>query len=627
MSKPSTPSRKLRELSNILLAVANPYRIMILELLEKQSRRYGEIAASLGVTQAALAHHLKKLEAAKLVEHKNEVYIITSLGKKILSLLQNLDLAKVQEAQVVTPYGFSIPFKDYLDLIFLKSSFSQACRKKLEGLISREIRELESNYDSIPQEILDVMIEALAVKNGCQGRVSNRLFGDKGYPLTDQALEFLTASGIYDLVRGNYILFDSGVGKGVSSVFLPSINEKQLKSLLKNSELFPEIVLQLNAGGEIDAGRLLDAFLVADQKTSVTLLLDVADNGEFACKILSLLEAHLPLRNILLALQGWERIPDDALLPLTRLLNNGLQALFVASDMVPSGRLLAYPPDSMPLLHLGAITFLAPFIYDRERIVVNPMDFISDTLLVIERNIPAIKKLTLKATRILELEEAQDLSYIFQIGFAGLEAGLLFHLPGVREAFEEFQRYKRLLVNYAFDILSNLSIGEIDGEIKIVSTLFTPSQFLNILVSLHYRQNMHVNVNSLSPFSLNREIRTAEQAVELESALQTPLKDPRSILEVRVTSLSAARLKEILAQMQNKGIKQFTITLTGLHACNICGTIISSRISRCPKCYSRDLSSLVKPQLFYVKREDLDTWTLEEVDRRVIMAAPLSFQV
>ncbi|MGB9709227.1 ArsR family transcriptional regulator [Infirmifilum uzonense] len=618
MSKDMASSRRLRGLATILSAVANPHRIMILEFLEQNPRRYGEIAEALGVTQAALAHHLKKLEAAGLVEHKNEVYKTTSLGRKILYLIKNMDVISAQDVQVYTTYGFSVPLEEYLDLILSSSTVS--CRKRLLSEVVKEVKEAIGSDEGVPQSTVNSMAEVYAARLRCPLKLQGNVLGLMGREITEQAVSILSEAGLWDLVRSNLILFDSEWERGASSIFLPSPNSEQLKKILKNAELFSEIVLKISpeTGGEINY--LLDLLLAASPSGSATLLMDISQTGELTGSILSTIETRLPLGNIILVFKGWEHVSEKMILLLTRLINSGLQVVFSSGNIFPSGRLYAFKDDDTPTIHFGAASFNMPFVLDRKRVLSDPRDFIAAAFSPLERIVSSYKKLAMRITRVIELDLSREPSYTFHLTFAGLEAGLLLHMPVFSQTFDDPKSYKRLVLSYASELLEETINHSTADDVPIFSTFYTPVPYLSFLTAFHYKHNNHLNINPLSPFSFNRKLRTAENLLELESSLQGILRDSISILDIRTVSLTGTRLKEIFMLAQRKGLKQFTITLTGLYVCNTCGHVIPSRASRCPRCYSRDLSGMVKPQLFYVKRERLDKWTLEEVDNRVVLA-------
>ncbi|MEZ0345051.1 MAG: ArsR family transcriptional regulator [Infirmifilum sp.] len=618
MPRGSERSKRLQDLSAILSAISNPYRVMILELLEKGAKRYGDIAVSVGVTQAALAHHLKKLESQGLIEHQGEVYTITPLGRKILSIVESVDFVTAHETRVVTGFGFSLPLEEYLELVLPPGSSQQGCnKKKLLRVIVREIKELGDLSDGVAQLVVDSIAQASAVRLGCSLTTACRMSIWDGPRLTGKALEFLGESGLYDLVKSNLILFDSLWEEGAASVFLPAVSVAKLKSLLSRAEFFPDIVLRLSPDDKGLVNYILDILPVAGTRNSLTLLLDLSDGEEHVKHVMSNLESSSLPNRILFILQGWEKASDDLTQHLSRLINKGLQIVFAARSIFPSGGLRAHANEDTVVLHLGTMSFLMPFVYDRVKGVWGVRDFVSETLSILERNMLSLKKLSVNVAKLLELEAGGDLSYIFQLSLAGFEAGLQRRLPQALDT-NNFENYKHVLITHALDVLENMRTLEATEDVKTLSTFFTPTPFLNMLTALHYKGNIYLNVNQLGAFSLNREIRTPPQFLELESKLQSSLKAPLSILELRVTRLTPERLREILSEVQRKGIKQFTITVTGLSMCNTCGSILPSKVSRCPRCYSLDISELVKPNLYYIKRERLDPWTREEVEKRLL---------
>jgi DNA-binding transcriptional ArsR family regulator len=62
------------ELDRTLLALADPHRRRIVELLRDQPRRAGEIAAAVGLNPPALSRHLRTLKAHGLIEEAHPAF-------------------------------------------------------------------------------------------------------------------------------------------------------------------------------------------------------------------------------------------------------------------------------------------------------------------------------------------------------------------------------------------------------------------------------------------------------------------------------------------------------------------------------------------------------------------------
>ena len=66
------PSQPVPALDHTLLALADPVRRGVVELLKDHPRRAGELAASLGTSAPVMSKHLKVLRASALVEAERD---------------------------------------------------------------------------------------------------------------------------------------------------------------------------------------------------------------------------------------------------------------------------------------------------------------------------------------------------------------------------------------------------------------------------------------------------------------------------------------------------------------------------------------------------------------------------
>ena len=67
-------SEALPELDQTLLALADPHRRKVVELLRAGPRRAGEIAEALGLTPPALSRHLRHLKASGLIADNHPAF-------------------------------------------------------------------------------------------------------------------------------------------------------------------------------------------------------------------------------------------------------------------------------------------------------------------------------------------------------------------------------------------------------------------------------------------------------------------------------------------------------------------------------------------------------------------------
>ncbi|MCF3642378.1 metalloregulator ArsR/SmtB family transcription factor [Rhizobium sp. TRM95111] len=79
--------------SAFLSAMANPKRLLILQVLVKGEIAVGALAAKVGLSQSALSQHLSKLRAQNLVTTRRDAQTIyySSQSEAVLSILQALD--------------------------------------------------------------------------------------------------------------------------------------------------------------------------------------------------------------------------------------------------------------------------------------------------------------------------------------------------------------------------------------------------------------------------------------------------------------------------------------------------------------------------------------------------------
>ncbi|QOJ78190.1 helix-turn-helix domain-containing protein [Infirmifilum lucidum] len=617
----SKHSRRAREIGGILEVLSNPVRVEILRLLMESPKRYSEIAERVGVSQAGLAHHIKKLESKGLVEHRGEVYGITQLGKNILAVIDNIEIAAVGDLSVITRWGFSLPLKYYVET-FLRLhgvvTSGRCSQQKILGMLADELQAEGYSYGYVLQQFVDSFLHWVLAKNHCiYGKNVQSQFTMESYEaINPHALDVLAESGLLDLLASNLIVFSAGWTSGASALYMPYLSPPLLKLVFRRREAFPELVV--NARPDLDSGaeKALSMLFLTDSGMPVTYLVDASDNEDFLQRFLSDMVAHLPHSRSMVVVYGWERIRDEITLLLTRLINNGVPLVFTSSDVFPSLRSLAFPRGEAPTLHLGAVTFPMPIVLSQTSIR-DTSEFIGKTVQRLEKIVQYLKKQSTRVARILELENTPPVDYVFQISLAGFEGGIILKTPSLRELFSETNNYKRIVIRKILDeYFATSKIQELVG-VKVVDTFYTPSSNLSMLIALRFKQH-HLDVNPLSPFSFNSRTRSTQDLLELESGIQTVLGGIASILELRVRGLTAIQLKEIISRMQKAGLKQFTVTIVGLHVCNVCGNIVHAKVSRCPRCYSRELSELSRYGLAYVQRDSLDPWALEEVENRVV---------
>ncbi|RWX78687.1 transcriptional regulator [Neorhizobium lilium] len=79
--------------ANLLSAMANPKRLLILCCLVKGEVAVGALASQVGLSQSALSQHLSKLRAQKLVKTRRDAQTIyySSTSESVLKVLATLE--------------------------------------------------------------------------------------------------------------------------------------------------------------------------------------------------------------------------------------------------------------------------------------------------------------------------------------------------------------------------------------------------------------------------------------------------------------------------------------------------------------------------------------------------------
>lgn len=82
----------IHKASKLLVAMANPRRLAILELLIQEEMSVGAIAKAVGLSQSALSQHLSRLRRARLVSSRREAQTIYyfSQSAAVASMLEVL---------------------------------------------------------------------------------------------------------------------------------------------------------------------------------------------------------------------------------------------------------------------------------------------------------------------------------------------------------------------------------------------------------------------------------------------------------------------------------------------------------------------------------------------------------
>ncbi|MBP2548806.1 DNA-binding transcriptional ArsR family regulator [Neorhizobium galegae] len=87
--------------ANLLSAMANPKRLMILCCLVKGEVAVGALATKVGLSQSALSQHLSKLRAQKLVNTRRDAQTIyySSSAESVMKVLETLEFLYCEPEQ------------------------------------------------------------------------------------------------------------------------------------------------------------------------------------------------------------------------------------------------------------------------------------------------------------------------------------------------------------------------------------------------------------------------------------------------------------------------------------------------------------------------------------------------
>jgi ArsR family transcriptional regulator, virulence genes transcriptional regulator len=87
--------------ANLLSAMANPKRLMILCCLVKGEVAVGALATKVGLSQSALSQHLSKLRAQKLVNTRRDAQTIyySSSAESVMKVLETLEILYCEPEQ------------------------------------------------------------------------------------------------------------------------------------------------------------------------------------------------------------------------------------------------------------------------------------------------------------------------------------------------------------------------------------------------------------------------------------------------------------------------------------------------------------------------------------------------
>ncbi len=600
----------------VFRALASPVRLGVLRVLYSERRRLSEIANLLGVSPEQLMYHLKQLKKAQLVSQVNEFYTLTDLGRRVYSLVAELEASlKLAEREplVLDGKGAPLPLRSYLQALASWISDVETRPRRgggLEGILE-DISSLSG--DAIPESlVLLISLSRLIKERKTEvSRVEEVMRKRAGAcENSSRALELLGGTRLYDFVLLRLASTYVNPDNGVSLVHVPASRLDHLRALLRGETLPSEITLEIpdGKGGAPEALSLLAAvsrFL----KTSIVLH---AENLDYVIpeieRFLGEVTRTHPLL-IILAKSG-DEYTTTAFRSLAQMINRGVPVLFGFQELAPSAGMLALEAGESTAIHLGACTVLGPELAAKSRILERePGDLLKGLAPGI---VDLFKLLRRKASLWGNLVKtgSAETRVVAQIAFAGAEVAYTMLNKGEKM---DKHIYAHRLVEWTRGLLAELrecteeKLAE--GGIRTLYTFFSPKETITL-----EKSTGRWAVNNISPFILAG--RSFEEALALESRLHMLVKPAPSILEVRLREVSAVQLEHALRLVEKLGVKLFTITKTGIAYCEECGNIFGGGLPRCPRCQSLRLSPLVRVDLSYVPSSELLPGYAEEAEAR-----------
>uniref|UniRef100_A0A7C1TB48 ArsR family transcriptional regulator n=1 Tax=Thermofilum pendens TaxID=2269 RepID=A0A7C1TB48_THEPE len=607
---------KFVELSTdkIFRALASPIRLGALRALCSGNKRLSELAHMLGVSPEQLMYHLKQLKKVQLVNQVDEFYVITELGRRVYSLVAELETSlKLAEREplVLDGKGTPVPLRLYLQAL-ASWVYGTSARPRKAGSLESLIDEVSSSGGDIIPETLTLLSLSRLVREGKVDtsrveKLLSRRLGLREKP--SKALELLSETRLYDFALLKLVSTYINPDGGVSLVYVPAHRVVYLRTLLRDKALPSEIMVEIpdyRQGASETLGVLaaISRFL----RASAVLRAETLDS---VIPVLekSFGEAALTYPLLIVQARSSSEFTTTALRSLTQMISRGVPVLFSFQELVPSAEMLAVETGESTVLHLGACTILMPELVAKSRILgKDARDILRGLAPGIIDLLTLLKR---KASLWGSLARAilGEARLSAQVSLAGVEAAYMM----MNEA-EKLDRhlYAYRLVEWMRELLGELEAcmeKELKGDIHVLHTFFSPRETI-----APEKGAGRWTVSNISPFTLAG--RSFEEVVTLESRLHMLVSPATSILEVRLRELSAVQLEHALRSLERLGVRLFTITKTGLTYCEDCGNVFGGELPRCTRCQSVKLNPLVRADLLYTPSTELLPGYVEEAEAR-----------
>lgn len=626
------------ERTAIFKTLSHKIRVEIIHLLGRENKLFfKEILTRLNTTSEKLSFHLKRLREEGIIDQDTDgYYYLTAKGISYYNLINYIEqfIFSEKEKTILTKNMYGIHLDTYLKNIF-SYLISSNVKKHLKRNIYSEI--IESIYRASDEDYLDenqillIILFILEKYNILKEKINYNIelinydsfYKNLVYPIyrDDRLLQYFLYKRreILKFVANNFITYSLNPNSGIYSLHLYNFNIMNFNEILKKTRNVGELSFVLKEMKEI-TDNFIEKIHIAENLKPLTFVLDL-ENQLIEKFFKQIIDSNIVLNNTLFVLKIDENIlkNKEIIKLLSTLLNRGYNILFTRSKSTITEKHIVIPDFQRDTLSFGSLIYILPIIFQNNprRIDIDPLDFmklaLEHSLDIVETDLLKKAKETLRALHLTDVYES------FQVSYAGFEAALLNSISSYRELIRDPKQQIVVLRDKCKSFFNEASkyIGE---EENLYFTYINPYHHLNKLLGedkLLKQTALYLHVNNFSPFSFNNRASLKYQH-HLETSFQADMGNKAiSIVEFRVrTRLSAFLLEDIFRYAIKSGSNVFTITVIGLKMCLHCGSYIYHYETVCPKCFSHDVSDLVRPVLKYVPSRLVDPFSLEEYRMR-----------
>lgn len=628
--------------ADVFKTLSHKTRIEIIQLLGKENKLFfKEILAKLNTTSEKLSFHLKRLRMEGIIDQDRDgYYFLTVKGISYYNLLNYIKtfIFSEKEKNILTKHMHGLSLDVYLKNI-LSHLISSNIKKHQKRRIYSEI--IESIYHISDGEYLDenqillIILFILEKYNVLKEKVNyniniinhNFFYKNLLYPIYQN--ENLIQYFLYDrkemlkFIANNFVTYLLNPRSGIYSLHIYNLNIRDFSKILKKALNIGELSFVLS---EI-TDDFIEKIHIAENLKPLTFVLDLEEDQLIEKFLKQAVDSNVVLNNTLFVIKIDENILKikKIIKLLSILLNRGYNILFTRTESIVTLRHIVVPSFRKDTLSFGSLVYVLPIIFQNNprRIDIDPLDFMR---LSLKHSLEVMKTdLLKKARETLRALQLSDVYESFQVSYAGFEAALLNSISSYRELARDPKQQTIVLKDKCetFFEEANKYIG---GE-DLYFTYINPYHRLNKLLgedALLRQTSLYLHANNFSPFSFNNRT-SPEHQYRLETSFQADMRDRAvSIVEFRVrTRLSAFLLEDILRYAIKNHSNLFTVTVIGLKMCLHCGSYIYHHENVCPKCFSYEVSDLIRPALRYTPSRLVDPYSREEYYTRQPTPIPL----